>query len=696
MSEQSDPWSRPIRRGRRPARPRCLAAGATPTRPGSAERTAARPASGFSAETTILDATWTAAPTGSCSARRRPTRPCTRRRCPGLDDRGRDPVPGHGGASAHRDVPARPARSATRPTRRCSAPRSSSWGSSTGVVPVESAAVPARGLLHRAAARAAPVDDRRRPPRARRRPRRRLARRRARLAAARRAPSRRHRRQLDIWHDVRRPGARRPRAPAARPGARVARGQPARRARAVAVLGRPAPRQHHLARRRASPASPTSRRRRSRPPQVDLGWWLMFDRTMHEAYGAPRRPATSPATSSARCTRSSSAARSATPPGTRCSPRPATRAIVVRVMNRLVDRGDLPADQTIWLENPVVPCLAALMEEDGHLTSTEPVDPPADDEFHPPTSDDPLWTETCWFTFTVPERRLSGQLYPFFRPNQGVTAAGAYFWDDRGDQMWNCRYAKNFWHLPLPDQPLTDIQLPNGIRYRCLEPQQRYAIGYDDPDGDDLHVDLTFTAAARPTCSASATSTSPAATRARSCSTARRSRSTPTGSATGRGGRGRSSATPCTARAERRLQLRHRVGARRLPRHHHGLRRRAASASTATSCATASGRSWRRRRARSSSATPTPGSPAGRARHRRRARPRAPRRGHGAQPARLPDQPEPVHHQLPDRVDLRRRHAPTARTTTTGPPRPSAASCAPADPAFGAIVGARATTQRPN
>ena len=43
-----------------------------------------------------------------------------------------------------------------------------------------------------------------------------------------------------------------------------------------------------------------------------------------------------------------------------------------------------------------------------------------DDEFHPPTSDDPYWTETCWFTFTVPERRLSGQLYPFFQPNQGV------------------------------------------------------------------------------------------------------------------------------------------------------------------------------------------------------------------------------------------------------------------------------------
>ena len=83
----------------------------------------------------------------------------------------------------------------------------------------------------------------------------------------------------------------------------------------------------------------------------------------------------------------------------------------------------------------------------------------ADDEFHQPDSDDPSWAETCWFTFSVPERRLSGQLYPFFSPNLGVMSAGVYVWDDRGSQLWNCRYAKNFWHLPIPDQPLSDIEL---------------------------------------------------------------------------------------------------------------------------------------------------------------------------------------------------------------------------------------------
>jgi hypothetical protein len=121
-----------------------------------------------------------------------------------------------------------------------------------------------------------------------------------------------------------------------------------------------------------------------------------------------------------------------------------------------------------------------------------------DDEFHPPTSDDPYWTETCWFTFAVPSRRLSGQLYPFFQPNQGVCSAAAYVWDASGDQLWNARYAKNFWHLPIPEQQLSDIKLPNGIGYRCVEPQHRYEISYDDPDGEDLSIRLTYTSVARP------------------------------------------------------------------------------------------------------------------------------------------------------------------------------------------------------
>jgi len=115
-----------------------------------------------------------------------------------------------------------------------------------------------------------------------------------------------------------------------------------------------------------------------------------------------------------------------------------------------------------------------------------------DDRFHPPTSDDPFWTETCWFTFAVPERRLSGQLYPFFRPNQGVSSGGAFFWDDSGSQIWNCLYAKNLWHLPIPKgQDLTDIRLLNGIHYRCIEPLSKYEVEFLDPDAQEVEVHLT-------------------------------------------------------------------------------------------------------------------------------------------------------------------------------------------------------------
>jgi len=97
------------------------------------------------------------------------------------------------------------------------------------------------------------------------------------------------------------------------------------------------------------------------PAELDLGWWLMFDRTMHESVDAPRLPGEP--------TREEQRAHYA-----RCAGRDpgdthlhevfaAVRysAIVVRVMNRAVARGFLPADQKIWLTNPASSALADLL-----------------------------------------------------------------------------------------------------------------------------------------------------------------------------------------------------------------------------------------------------------------------------------------------------------------------------------------------
>ena len=80
-----------------------------------------------------------------------------------------------------------------------------------------------------------------------------------------------------------------------------------------------------------------------------------------------------------------------------------------------------------------------------------------------------------------------------------MTSGGCFLWDEHGSQPWNCRYGKNFWHLPLPEgADLADLELPNGIRYRCVEPLQKYEISYCDPDGDAVEIDLTYDAICPP------------------------------------------------------------------------------------------------------------------------------------------------------------------------------------------------------
>ena len=90
-----------------------------------------------------------------------------------------------------------------------------------------------------------------------------------------------------------------------------------------------------------------------------------------------------------------------------------------------------------------------------------------DDEFHPPTNDDPFWSETAWFAFSVPERKLAGWTYPFFRTNQGMCSAAVFVWDDRGDSPFDCRYYKQFWHLPVPDGRSATSTCPTASATRC-------------------------------------------------------------------------------------------------------------------------------------------------------------------------------------------------------------------------------------
>jgi hypothetical protein len=115
-----------------------------------------------------------------------------------------------------------------------------------------------------------------------------------------------------------------------------------------------------------------------------------------------------------------------------------------------------------------------------------------DDRFHFAEMGDDWWaTETAWFSFHHPERRLGGWFYTMARPNIGTVSGGAWVWDDSAYLPWDVLYSANYSALELPgDQDLDDCRLPTGVAMKVLDPCRRYALGYDD--GDRLQADLRF------------------------------------------------------------------------------------------------------------------------------------------------------------------------------------------------------------
>jgi|TARA_B110000014_G_C20126308_1_gene600354 hypothetical protein len=121
-----------------------------------------------------------------------------------------------------------------------------------------------------------------------------------------------------------------------------------------------------------------------------------------------------------------------------------------------------------------------------------------DDALHGHLSGDEWWfTETAWFSFHHPERKLGGWLYTMARHNIGTVAGGAWVWDDSAHLPWEVLYSSNYTALELPrDVDLRDCELPTGVKIRVEEPKMVYQVGFDDPGR--LSVDLLFSAAVEP------------------------------------------------------------------------------------------------------------------------------------------------------------------------------------------------------
>ncbi len=120
---------------------------------------------------------------------------------------------------------------------------------------------------------------------------------------------------------------------------------------------------------------------------------------------------------------------------------------------------------------------------------------PRDEYFHE-RSDDPDWNESGWFSFMVPERRLSGMVYCYHRPNMGYSTGGFAAWDPSGDSYDNCVWYDLEQISPLaPRTEMFDFSLPNGLTVACVEPLSEYRLQYKD---DGCEVDFTWRRAREP------------------------------------------------------------------------------------------------------------------------------------------------------------------------------------------------------
>jgi aminoglycoside phosphotransferase (APT) family kinase protein len=99
------------------------------------------------------------------------------------------------------------------------------------------------------------------------------------------------------------------------------------------------------------------------PRELDVGWWLMFDRWMHEASGLDRLDGEPTRAMQRAAYERHSRVRLADTAWFEVFAALRFATTVVHVMNRWVAKELMPADHTIWRDNPATEVLAMLMAE---------------------------------------------------------------------------------------------------------------------------------------------------------------------------------------------------------------------------------------------------------------------------------------------------------------------------------------------
>ena len=108
---------------------------------------------------------------------------------------------------------------------------------------------------------------------------------------------------------------------------------------------------------------------------------------------------------------------------------------------------------------------------------------PADDCYHR-LSDDPFETETNWWSWNVPERKIGGWIHAPYYPNRNTLTWRIFVWDERGYDPARMAYYKKVENAPMPEAAdLRSITFPSGgYSLRMIEPGMKYHLQYDDAE----------------------------------------------------------------------------------------------------------------------------------------------------------------------------------------------------------------------
>jgi hypothetical protein len=109
---------------------------------------------------------------------------------------------------------------------------------------------------------------------------------------------------------------------------------------------------------------------------------------------------------------------------------------------------------------------------------------PDDDTYHRPTVDDPLWFETTWWSFSIPERRIGGWLHAGRSTNKGTVSWRVFLWDPSSADPAQMAYYRNVPDVAIDDAAdLRDITFPQGgFSVKMLDPLMNYHVAYGDAE----------------------------------------------------------------------------------------------------------------------------------------------------------------------------------------------------------------------